>query len=157
MTCKTNDETIKDVINVLKRTRAEKSFAIMKGKAPAITCTYDDAAATAVTEYYREHVIAKVEDENKRLREALVLHHKWHCEVGTMGLPDGSGGFIEMDMSLEYSDSSMCLSTCKALEATNKYAERKCTICGYDRYCLNCQANGDNHAAMYPARKVSDA
>lgn len=27
---------------------------------------------------------------------------------------------------------------------------RKCMICGYERYCNNCVANGDNHKAMFP-------
>lgn len=30
---------------------------------------------------------------------------------------------------------------------------RKCMICGYERYCNNCVANGDNHKAMFPQKQ----
>jgi hypothetical protein len=48
-----------------------------------------------------------------RLRErdeALTVlrdHHRWHTEAGELGLPDGDGGWIAIDLSAEYGDSRL--------------------------------------------------
>lgn len=51
-----------------------------------------------------------------QFREVLAEHHKWHLASGLIGLPDGNGGWIEIDNCDAYSDSSMCDRTMKALE-----------------------------------------
>ena len=33
--------------------------------------------------------------------------HSWHLGVGTLGIPDGEGKYVEIDMSSEYCDSAL--------------------------------------------------
>lgn len=49
------------------------------------------------------------------LRKALQKQHDWHLQSGPVGLPDGEGGWIEIDNAAEYSDSAMCSETMAAL------------------------------------------
>ncbi len=51
-----------------------------------------------------------------RLLALLRQHHDWHLQSGTIGLPDGDGGWIEINNALEYGDSRMCEETQAALE-----------------------------------------
>lgn len=52
--------------------------------------------------------------ENKRLREALEMHHQWHQDVGVVKLVPGD---IELNLSLEYTDSTLCEKTMEALQS----------------------------------------
>ena len=45
--------------------------------------------------------------ENERLRSLLRDHHAHHLQKGVIGLPDGDGGWIEIDNGAEYSDSNL--------------------------------------------------
>ena len=56
---------------------------------------------------------------------ALKRHHQWHQEIGTLGFPDGSGGWCEVDMSLEYVDSLLCDQTIEALAAFDQTRDEK--------------------------------
>lgn len=53
--------------------------------------------------------------ERDEAREVLRDHHKWHAESGILGIPDGEGGWIEMDNGAEYADSRLCQRTEEAL------------------------------------------
>lgn len=56
-----------------------------------------------------------------KLREILKIHHEWHFGQGVMGLcKDDKGEWVEIDMGLEYSDSSLCERTIAALIPTDK-------------------------------------
>lgn len=58
----------------------------------------------------------EVERQLEVMREALEKHHKWHCESGEMGVgKDPEGVWIEVNLSAEYSDSSLCAETMSAL------------------------------------------
>lgn len=50
------------------------------------------------------------------LLATLREHHNWHLQAGTIGLPDGEGGWIEIDNGAEYSDSALYERTSKLLE-----------------------------------------
>ncbi|MHB1086118.1 MAG: hypothetical protein ACYCZ0_00015 [Minisyncoccota bacterium] len=55
-----------------------------------------------------------------KLAEALKVlrdHHEWHLESGPIGLPDGNGGWIEIDNAAEYGDSRLCERTSLVLNA----------------------------------------
>lgn len=52
------------------------------------------------------------EDLLKLLRD----HHRWHVESGTMGIPDGKGGWLEIDNAAQYADSRLHERTAVALE-----------------------------------------
>lgn len=54
--------------------------------------------------------------QSDRLLALLRQHHDWHLQSGPIGLPDGDGGWIEINNALEYSDSRMCEETQAALE-----------------------------------------
>lgn len=49
------------------------------------------------------------------LRELLHKHHRHHLETGVIGLPDGDGGWIEIENGSEYGDSELYEITEKAL------------------------------------------
>lgn len=49
--------------------------------------------------------------ERDEARKVLRDHHKWHAESGVLGIPDGDGGWIEMDNGAEYADSRLCQRT----------------------------------------------
>ena len=64
---------------------------------------------------------ARIADLERQLAEAralLRLHHDHHLTMGTIGLPDGEGGYIEIDNGGEYSDSSLYERTEAALSDT---------------------------------------
>lgn len=54
-------------------------------------------------------------ERRRLLHAALQKHHDWHLQSGSVGLPDGEGGWIEIDNAAEYSDSALCSETMKAL------------------------------------------
>lgn len=54
--------------------------------------------------------------EAEQLRKVLKEHHDWHMQAGAIGLPDGEGGWIEINNGDEYSDSAMYEHTTAALE-----------------------------------------
>jgi len=71
---------------------------------------------------YRPHVVGKylaeaadalssLVRERDEARRVLRDHHKWHAESGILGIPDGDGGWIEMDNGAEYADSRLCQRT----------------------------------------------
>lgn len=92
-----------------------------------------DALSSLVRE--RDEAMAKISDKNQTIMrlhcqeadlqaavkaadaerdEALKVlrdHHKWHAESGALGIPDGDGGWIEMDNGAEYADSRLCQRT----------------------------------------------
>lgn len=62
---------------------------------------------------------ACLEDEKVRtgkLVEALNMHHQWHQDIGAVTLDDGT----ELNLSLEYADSTMCEKTDEALARFEK-------------------------------------
>jgi len=63
-------------------------------------------AADALSSLVRER-----DEALKVLRD----HHKWHAESGILGIPDGDGGWIEMDNGAEYGDSRLYERTVEAL------------------------------------------
>ena len=52
----------------------------------------------------------------EKLVETLRQHHKWHQELGEVKIKLGNNEWLELDLSLEYSDSSLCEKTCECLE-----------------------------------------
>ena len=51
---------------------------------------------------------ASAQDELvKSLKDLLYKHHRHHIEMGEIGLPDGNGGWIEIDNGSEYGDSGL--------------------------------------------------
>jgi hypothetical protein len=61
--------------------------------------------------------LTRLRAENERLREALIKHHQWHQETGVVQFfpdDDNPEGYV-LDLSLEYSDSSLCEQTIAAL------------------------------------------
>ena len=61
---------------------------------------------------------ADVIERARAVETACVLlgkHHEHHLQKGTIGLPDGKGGWIEIDNAAEYSDSSLYERTVEAL------------------------------------------
>ena len=55
------------------------------------------------------------QDEIERLCVLLQAHHTHHLQKGAIGLPDGDGGWIEIDNGAEYSDSNLYERTADAL------------------------------------------
>lgn len=54
-------------------------------------------------------------NEVARLGSLLHEHHQHHLQAGTIGLPDGDGGWVEIDNGAEYADSALCEKTTAAL------------------------------------------
>ena len=52
-----------------------------------------------------------------KLVEALRQHHKWHQDIGVVKIHLDNGEWLELDLSLEYSDSGLCEDTCNTLSA----------------------------------------
>lgn len=71
-----------------------------------------NTAVTAILEYkkYQKKALEKI-------KSVLDKHHKWHNEIGEVIYP-GEG--IEIDLSLEYQDSSLCEETIEALKLLEK-------------------------------------
>lgn len=59
-------------------------------------------------------------EENERLHALLRRHHDHHLQKGAIGLPDGEGGWIEIDNGAEYADSALYSETQAALETSDK-------------------------------------
>jgi hypothetical protein len=57
----------------------------------------------------------KAEAQRDRLKDALQEQHAWHLNAGVVGMPDGNGGWVEIDNAAEYSDSPLCSQTIEAL------------------------------------------
>lgn len=57
-------------------------------------------------------LIEQLADEIEQLYSLLEQHHTHHLHKGSIGLPDGDGGWIEIDNGAEYSDSILCHRTC---------------------------------------------
>lgn len=60
-----------------------------------------DAIADGMT------LIERLIAERDAARAVLRDHHEWHMQSGMIGLPDGDGGWIEMDNAAEYNDSRL--------------------------------------------------
>lgn len=65
---------------------------------------------------------AKMDAELSRLRtkpyvavRALRRHHDWHNDIGTVLLPVEGGETVELNLTLEYHDSSLCETTLESL------------------------------------------
>lgn len=67
--------------------------------------------------------IERVKGERDEAMKVLSLHHDWHNGSGVIGIPDGEGGWIEMDNAAEYGDSTLYRRTVGAL--ANKRPEFK--------------------------------
>lgn len=65
----------------------------------------------------------KAEAQRDRLKEALQKQHDWHLNAGVVGLPDGNGGWVEIDNAAEYSDGPLCSQTVEALGGTEAQCE----------------------------------
>lgn len=61
-------------------------------------------------------LVERLRTERDEAVEVLRLHHKWHAESGVIGLPDGDGGWIEMDNAAEYGDSTLYRRTVGVLD-----------------------------------------
>lgn len=59
--------------------------------------------------------IAQQAGELADARKVLSEHHAWHNDSGEIALPDGKGGWVEIDFADAYSDSLMCERTMKVL------------------------------------------
>lgn len=55
------------------------------------------------------------QEEIEQLRELLRAHHHHQQSVGTIGLPDYEGGYVEIDNGAEYAESDLCSRTTDAL------------------------------------------
>lgn len=73
----------------------------------------------------QDKTIDRLSAENKRLREALVEHHRWHMdcdEPDSYAVPDGKGGWVGLNRAEEYADSSLYGKTRAALIAKEQEA-----------------------------------
>jgi len=61
----------------------------------------------------------QIKKYNLKLQQVIEQHHKWHQDIGIVKLIHEDGKETELDLSLEYSDSSLCDETMEAL-ALNK-------------------------------------
>ena len=86
-------------------------------------------AMRAELERAHDHYDAQIEAVEARVAElerALRSHDEWHQNLGTIGLyKDDNGQWIEVDMSLEYSDSALCRETYQALASVSEVAKAK--------------------------------
>jgi hypothetical protein len=91
-------------------TNIQNAVYAMRGRTPLL----DDAA---IAETLREaaDALSSLVRERDEARKVLRDHHKWHAESGVLGIPDGDGGWIEMDNGAEYADSRLCQRTEEAL------------------------------------------
>jgi len=66
--------------------------------------------------------VATLRASEARLREALQKHHQWHLNVGEVLFPaeNGQAEPTEIDLTAEYQDSSLCETTCAALQGEPK-------------------------------------
>ena len=76
-------------------------------------------AAVALTELRTELAARTAECEaltksNLELQSVLRLHHGWHAAIGTVKL-GSNDTWAEVDLSLEYTDSTLCKRTLEAL------------------------------------------
>ena len=62
-----------------------------------------------------EKEIKELKDENEKLRAVLKRHHQWHQDIGVVKLVHEDGKETELDLSMEYSDSSLCDESIEAL------------------------------------------
>ncbi len=76
--------------------------------------------------WVKAHDYANLQREIERLRALLQEHHNLlqehhahHLQKGTIGLPDGKGGWIEIDNGAEYSDCDLYEQTVAALGSRN--------------------------------------
>ncbi len=63
---------------------------------------------------WKKELVAE-EKKTKILRKVLERHHQWHQDIGAVKLIHDDGKETELDLSLEYSDSSLCDETIEAL------------------------------------------
>lgn len=117
-----------------ERSRAQHSAKLLGERVTALTAAL--AAAEREAKLWREatvsyeatrvevnELLASRDATIAALSGALKLHHDWHLNSGTIGLPDGDGGWIEMDNAAEYSDSEMCQRTIDALSQVSGSGE----------------------------------
>ena len=91
----------------------------------AIVCyasTISEHDANRVVRLFRDlkagisvNALLAARERIEALDKLLRRHHQHHQDYGTIGLPDGQGGWIEMDNAAEYGDSTLCEDTIKAL------------------------------------------
>lgn len=91
----------------------DEDGVIARGKNPEeLAANIRAALAEARAEGARE--------ERERMQsvfDALETHHKWHCDIGTVTFPaeEEVPEPVEIDLSAEYGDSTLCQRTVKAL------------------------------------------
>lgn len=74
-------------------------------------------------EHARTTLAATPEKALARARTTISLlreHHNHHLQKGAIGLPDGRGGWIEIDNGAEYSDSGLYERTVEILDALDR-------------------------------------
>lgn len=89
------------------------------------SCSHGEAMANAAL------IVAAV-NSFEIVREALLSaqliikrHHDWHNQSGEIGLPDGEGGWIEIDNAAEYGDSALCADTMRVLDELRNLTESR--------------------------------
>jgi hypothetical protein len=91
--------------------------------------------------------LTRAQAEIGALRDALRLHHEWHLNSGTIGLPDDNGGWIAMDNAAEYSDSEMCQRTEDALRTSSETGDA----------VMRVEARADSAAKPEDVQRLADA
>ncbi|KKN90026.1 hypothetical protein LCGC14_0231380 [marine sediment metagenome] len=71
-----------------------------------------------VTEEIHDEMVTEKDVKIAQLMLLLTEHHLHHMRKGTIGLPDGSGGWVEIDNGAEYSDSALYKRTVASLAST---------------------------------------
>lgn len=86
--------TGRDVAGYLSSKRRDHERGICRGRKVCLYCS---------------------QERVERLEKLLGDHHLHHLAPGSIGLPDGNGGWIEIDNAAEYADSLLCERTREAL------------------------------------------
>lgn len=105
-------------------TDSRRALAIVKAR---FEHDHGDEAAAELPSHKWLPLAAKCEHEAEAIRasdeaagmvmvpktvvELLGVHHRHHLQKGIIGLPDGKGGWIEIDNGAEYSDSALYIET----------------------------------------------
>ncbi len=130
-----------------QRKRADVAQAAHDGGKSAAEGLVDGIKRMQLRLEEKDDALKTVTAQVARLVEALKEHHQWHQNLGTIGIgkdPE-DGEWIELDMSLEYSDSPLYEKTEAALSpappAEKPNQETICT-CGRGEPAL-CELHGE--------------
>lgn len=104
---------------------------------------WERTAAERAREIVLKHEAGRPHKINSALLKTLKAHHERILGNGTIGLPDGKGGWIEVDDGAEYSDSGLYEMTVAALaEAPSEERPTTDGTCFYGDPTCPCQ-DGD--------------